>query len=462
MQTYKEEKKEKMQTIRKIYVVLLALMAVPCVYSAPRLTVVIAVDGLRSDNMEYMRDYWLPGGLRILQEEGVQSQVTFDFNVQGDEETLATLLTGVQPSVHGLSMNHCFSRKDRQVHSFFEDKSEQGIGTKEQVSLHNMPVPTLSDMFRLRYGKYAKIYAVGLRSSPALVMAGHSANGCCWLDGSTHKWVTSTYYASGLPSAADAENMSNRKTTPFTPSMQNSMAVDLALRIQQEEQLGKDEMPDLLLLQCNVLQNDAVTDCIQGKNEEDYHQALNQYFGFLLEQLQKRVGKGNVQFVVIGIPRHGQSAEQLERIGIPVRDFNLGRAAALTSVYLMAIYGYERWIDGSYGQSVYLNRKLIEEKGLDLQKIQRQVADFMMDFEGVQAAYPRHEALQVAELTRGLAKDYIGDVVVSLQPSWRMMADEQTETDHVIDSRPDCPLYCLGGELPAAMAATDLVRIVLK
>ncbi|MBP5476602.1 MAG: alkaline phosphatase family protein [Paludibacteraceae bacterium] len=443
--------------------VLLSAMAV-C--ATPRLTVVIAVDGLRADNIEYMHNYWLPGGLRTLQEEGGKSQLTFDFNVQGDDETLATLLTGVQPSVHGLSLNHCFSRKSQTVYSFFEDKTEQGIGTKEQVSLHNMPVPTLSDMYRLRYGKFTKIYAVGLQPSAALLLGGHSANGCCWLDSNNHKWVTSTCYSTGLPAAADADNISKRKEDSYEMPKCNSMVVDLALRIQQEEQLGKDETPDLLMLQCSVLRPSTTTDCIQGKDEEDMHQALNQYLGFLIEQLQKRVGKTNVQFVVMGIPRHGQSAEQLERVGIPVRSFNLSRAAALTSVYLMAIYGYERWIEGSYGQSVYLNRTLIEEKGLDLQKIERQVADFLMDFDGVQAAYPRHEALLVPELTRGLAKAHTGDVVVSLQPAWRMMADEETETDHVIDSQPDVPLYLLRNDekatLPTSMRAVRLIQLLLQ
>ena len=312
-----------MQTIRKIYFALLLLMAAVCVCGTPRLTVVIAVDGLRSDNMENLRNFLLPGGLRIMQEEGKQSQLTFDFNVQGDDETLATLLTGVQPSVHGLSMNSVFSRKDKQVHSFFEDKTEEGIGTKEQLSLRGMPVPTVSDMYRLRYGKYAKIYAIGLQPSSALVMGGHSANGCCWLDRKTCKWVTSTYYSSGLPSAADAENMNKRKDTSFSPSMCNSMAVDLALRLQQEEKIGMDDVPDLMLLQCRVTESDAVTDCLHGKYDEDHYQALNIYLGFLFEQLQKRVGKTNVQFVLVGIPRHGQSSEQLESVGIQVRPFML-------------------------------------------------------------------------------------------------------------------------------------------
>ena len=68
---------------------------------------------------------------------------------------------------------------------------------------------------------------------------------------------------------------------------------------------------------------------------------------------------------------------------MPVQYFNVDRAAALTATYLMALYGTERWVDGGYGQSIYLNRSLIEQKHLSLPQLQQQVAAFLMDFEGI-------------------------------------------------------------------------------
>ena len=78
---------------------------------------------------------------------------------------------------------------------------------------------------------------------------------------------------------------------------QTSSAETTYTQIDQEtavEMMGKDDTPDLLLLHFSLERESAVTDCIQGKDEEDIHQALNQYTGFLIEQLQKRVGKENV------------------------------------------------------------------------------------------------------------------------------------------------------------------------
>ena len=70
----------------------------------------------------------------------------------------------------------------------------------------------------------------------------------------------------------------------------------------------------------------------------------------------------------------------------------------------MALYGHERWVDGVYGQSIYLNRTLIEQKRLNLETIQRQVANFLMDFEGVQIAMPGHEAMTYPALGSSLCK----------------------------------------------------------
>ena len=115
--------------------------------------------------------------------------------------------------------------------------------------------------------------------------------------------------------------------------------------------------------------------------------------------------------------------------------------------YLMALYGHERWVDGVYGQSIYLNRTLIEQKRLNLETIQRQVANFLMDFEGVQIAMPGHEAMTYPALGSSLCKRHTGDVVYLLQPGWRMMQDEKKTVDHVIDDNPASPLLLWSGAI---------------
>ena len=245
-----------------------------------------------------------------------------------------------------------------------------------------------------------------------------------------------------------------------------AVVIELALAIQQTEKLGLDATPDLMMLQLNTISPAAQTDQIASAEQEDMYLRLNQDLGFLMEQLDRRIGHANYQILVVGRPILGISAAALSDIHMPVQSFNADRAAALTGTYLMALYGHERWVDGAYGQSVYLNRTLIEQKRLNLETIQRQVANFLMDFEGVQIAMPGYEASRYPILGATLSKRHTGDVVFMLQPGWRLMQDEKQIEDRVIDDNPVSPLLFWTGTLrpmpQGKMDATDIVDLIFK
>ena len=132
----------------------------------------------------------------------------------------------------------------------------------------------------------------------------------------------------------------------------------------------------------------------------------------------------------------------------------------------MALYGHERWVDGGYGQSIYLNRTLIEQKRMSLETIQRQVANFLMDFEGVQIAMPGHEAMQYPLLGSTLCKKHIGDVVFMLQPGWQLMRDDKRAIDKVIEDSPISPLLFWSGTLRSmpqgTLDATDVLSLIIN
>ena len=128
----------------------------------------------------------------------------------------------------------------------------------------------------------------------------------------------------------------------------------------------------------------------------------------LMNQLILRVGRYNLQLLVVGTPQ-----------GNKISTFNIDRAAALTSTYLMALYGHERWIDGGYAHSIYLNKSLIEAKRLSLSEIKNQVCTFLMDFEGVATAYPLEQAMMLDHTKEFVNKHCSGDVIVTLEPHWQ-------------------------------------------
>ncbi|MCM1353803.1 MAG: DUF4105 domain-containing protein [Bacteroides sp.] len=484
------------------------LLSLPLCAASPRLTVVVCVDGLNQQCLDELRDYWQPGGIRTLNEEGHKAEVTFPQLVYGGAETLATLCTGQLPCTHGVSADTWFSRTDRKVHPIFEDNEAVGIGTDIRISPRNLLTPTITDEFRMRYpSARSKVYAVALHPEAAVVLAGHSANAVAWLDAKEQRWVSSGFYAEGLPSAADRMNVNGRiaqiaerewvprmdintymhptedeirhkgfhyqsaKVLPNTP-VANELVVELALALQEEQRLGTDIQPDMLLLQLTVVSPSATSDVLRSAEQEDMYLSLNQNLGFLMEQLTKRLGKDNFRMVLFGKPVHGQGIDVFDQAGLTVHRFNVDRAAALINTYLMAMYGHERWIDGGYLHSIYLNRTLIEQKKISLTELQRQVSGFLLEFEGVEAACPVTEVplLQgeygISLLRNTWNKRTFGDVVFSLQPLWLVGEDRAKSQTYMVERCPVVPfMLWTAGQVtlpPASLQATQVKQYILQ
>ena len=254
--------------------------------AAPRLTVVAVVDGLTAENLTTLRPYWQKGGLRTLSEEAFQTTVSYPHLVYGGNETTATLVTGTTPDRHGYTMDRYFLRRDRRVHAMLEDESMRGIGTSIRVSANALLSQTMTDKMRLLYPE-AKIYAIGIQPQTTVLLAGHAANACCWIDPNTRQWVATAAYTEGLPSAAYEQNKSGRIETlaarQWTPRMDipayttptaqerkksfsyevgsvlskapeaNTLVIELALALQEEQRLGMDATPDMLMLHLKPL-----------------------------------------------------------------------------------------------------------------------------------------------------------------------------------------------------------------
>jgi hypothetical protein len=218
-------------------------------------------------------------------------------------------------------------------------------------------------------------------------------------------------------------------------------------------------------MQMTTLSPKASSDAILSAEQEDMYLGINQDLGFLMDQLNQRIGKSNYQLLVVGRPIKGHNAQMYEMAGIPVQHFNIDRAAALTSTYLMAIYGHERWVDGGHGPFIYLNRTLIEQKRLSLETIQRQVANFIMDFEGVQVAFPIHEAIR-SEHSQSIYRKLAGDVFFQLQEHWILDTNDNKQYDHVIQSSPTAPLLLWSTTLRSfptqELDATDIKSLLIN
>ena len=500
------KKRTPITTTNKRLVILVAtiLYSVSSVIAEPRLTVTICIDGLSSEAMNELRGYWQQGGLRTLDEEAHESSLSFPHVVYGGSETLATILTGTTPDQHAVSSDYYFSRQDRKVHSIFADDEQKGINTDLRMSPTALLAPTLTDEFRMTHSDKSKIYAIGINATNTMLLAGHSANACVWLNQQNLQWATTGYYSEGLPSAADKMNVSGRieelasqswiprmdismymhptpaeKKKPFnyvqkdiiykSPAA-NTAVIELALNLQKQTSLGTDSHADLLLLELNVSSPASRSDLLETAEQEDLYIRLNQDLGWLMEQLEKRIGKNNYRIIVFGKPEYGKGTATLKKANLNAGYFNTERAAALCNTYLMAIYGHERWIDGGYGNSIFLNRTLIEQKKIRLSDIQQQVSSFLLEFEGTKTAFPITSVPLIPnggeeeKLRMSLNKHTAGDVVFTLEPLWMFGEDENKRLDKIAEADPTAPLLLWTTEITSMperkLSATEVKNLI--
>ena len=487
----------------------------------PRLMVCVVVDGLNQDNLQRMQHYFDKGGFRLLQEEATfYEAVTFPQQTFGGDETMATIATGTVPVVHGISASTVFDKNTRKSHPSLEDKHEQGIGTDEKTSPRELKAPTFSDMHRMQWGKDAKIYAVGIQAQPTILLGGHSADAAVWMDTRQCGWATSTYYPYGLPSEAYQMNAegtfrvrATEEWTPRFPTMglyltpseeekkvggfayraytentkgktnaslfhmpsANQLVVDLAIRLVQTKELGKDLTPDLLCLQLTTVTPNAHADIFSSAEQEDMYMRLNETMGQLMDALQKHVDPHHLMLVLVGRPIHGMVNTQIQKARIQTGDFDASRAAALINTYLMALYGQERWIDGTHLNQIFLNRPLIEKKKINLSELQRKTADFLMEFEGVKMAYTASEipllANDVYGETKALRHSFYrpngGDVVFTLQPGWNLVDERKKTVDCIAEPHPSVPCFVLTkdrthSQISQTVTATQIAPFICK
>jgi hypothetical protein len=335
----------------------------------------------------------------------------------------------------------------------------------------------------------AKVFGIGLRESSAILSAGHAANAAYWFDNSTGTWMTSSYYIPALPEWVNdfnamkfsdaylnstwnllkplnyyadclpdsnsfemgfnninyfpydlkklrSKNLFNFKNdysllreTPFG----NSFTTSFAIRLIKNEHLGKGDATDYLSI-CY-----SATDYIGhrfGPSSVEMGDAilrLDDDIKNLLTFLNDSIGKKNVLIYFTAAHGISEIPAVLEKNRIPSGYFQQNQALQLLRSYLNAVYGEGDWVKGYSEKQIFLNRTLIEDARLSLDDVQKKVARFLVQFTGVQAAYP-YSAFETNDFGTGNLKRIInnfspqrsGDVIVILNPGW-----VEKESDYV-------------------------------
>jgi hypothetical protein len=465
------------------------LQAQPSV-ETPRLIVGLTIDQLRTDYLEAFSSlYGEKGFKRLWKEAMIIRNVQYGFSRRDRASVIASIYTGTTPSVHGIVGEQWLDVSTLRTIGCVDDVVYMGRNTSEHSSAANLLSSTITDELKVFTQHKAKVYAVSPFRDAAVISAGHAADGAFWVNQNNGKWCSTSYYGD-FPFWASAYNNNQApdshiasltwvptydvgrykflpvwNRTPFkyhfaddrnnkykllvTSPLVNDEVNSVAQQIIKTCSVGTDEIPDMLCLTYyGGYYNHQTSNTLEL---QDTYVKLDKSLASLLDMLDKSVGLQHVMFVISSTGYMDGDGADLPSYRIPQGQFSMKRCAALLNMYLMAIYGNGQYVEGYFGNELYLDHKLIEKKRIDLEAIQDKAASFLQQFTGVNEAYSAHQLLtgawnpHIDKIRKGYNKVHSGDLFVFAMPGWTMV-DEQNNTEKIIRSAyVPSPLIILGG-----------------
>lgn len=469
----------------------------------PRLVVGIVVDHMRGD---YLFRYWnqlSEGGFKRLINQGTfckNTRYNYLYSQTGVDH--ATIFTGTDPCYHGIISHGWFDRITEQTNIANEDTRQSivgGISHEGKVSAVNLLAPTLGDEMKL-INNHSKVFGVALKSEAAVFSAGHAADAAYWMEEKSGNFVTSTYYKDTLSNWVSDFNKKrfadfylNRSWTPYHEGKQvsvadkimgkvglsngffhdlskekkqkgykvlgatpfgNMLVKDFSIATIVNENLGKDDDPDLLTVNFSCL------DATQHQYEPfapemiDNIIRLDREIEYFLNFLDEQIGQENVLVFLTSNQTADYTPKMLDRENIPNGYYSTYNSVALLKSYFNILYGSGEWIKSYDSQQIYLNHRLIEDSKMNLDEVQDRAARFLIQFSGVSNAIAAHSLVN-ANFTHGVLqrvqRSYnqkrSGDILITLEPGWRHRVKDERDLVAQYSYNTQVPLIWYGWKI---------------
>jgi hypothetical protein len=298
-----------------------------------------------------------------------------------------------------------------------------------------------------------------------LIAAGHEADGAYWIDDLTGQWCSTTYF-DHMPwwlqrindqrnQVDDRDNLSWEPLFPLsyylylpyqssptlfqywisqfgknkfraykeTP-MANSEVCRIGLEALEKEQLGKDEYPDFLILNFQAGGHLDETGALSAVEVQDIYFRLDQEIATLLKAVDQQVGLDQTLIYVIGAGSPSSTSFTFDKKRSDQGEFYPDRCLSLLNLYLMALYGEQKWVTGYANQQIYLDRALIDQKGINYTQFSATAAEFLSEFSGVQRVITARQLLADGDASflhayqNSYYPDRSGDLMLEIKPGW--------------------------------------------
>ncbi len=457
----------------------------------PKLIVGIVVDQMKYD---YIYRYWNKlgnGGFKRLVKEGYEcSNTKYNYAPTVTGPGHASIYTGTTPATHGIVSNDWYDRGSHKTIYCVDDstvKSVGGTGKTGAMSPKLLLVNTIGDELKLATNFKAKVIGIALKDRGAILPAGHAADAAYWFDSKTGNWITSSYYMTQLPAWVEKFNAlkypmqynkqawntlldisqyteSTTDNTPYespykgemTPTFPhdfekiggkdfenirrspfgNTLSKDFAKEAIRSEQLGVDEVTDMLCLSFSA------TDYIGhqfGTNSietEDCYLRLDKDIEDFLTFLDQTIGKKNILLFLTADHGAVPNPRFLIDNKLNAGYFDPKDIEKTAKSYLQKEYNDSSLFEALGDQCIYLNQPLMESKKLSLVAITYGLSRAIAELPQISNAYPA-SVLNYDESTQkiihlfqlGYNTHRSGDVYYALLPNY-IESTNQRGTTH--------------------------------
>lgn len=431
---------------------------VVALHAKPKLVVGIVIDQMRYDYLTRFYSKFGSDGFKRLINKGFNCKNNhYNYVPTYTGPGHASIFTGTSPKNHGIIANYWYDKFEKEKVYCAGDSNVLAVGSDakaERMSPHRMKTTTFADENRLHTQMRGKTIGISIKDRGAILPAGHSANAAYWFRGKEEgDFITSTYYMNTLPKWVTDFNASNTaesylrewntlydintytesgndlnafekgfkgkenatfpydlaklkednsgfdiiKATPFG----NSIVADFAIKAIDAEQLGKDNITDVLTISFSSPDYIGHNFGVNSKEIEDTYIRLDKDLERLFKVLDTKVGVG--AYTLFLTADHGavEVPAYLQSVKIPAGYFNKNEFNKKLNAFLIKEFTASDLIENISNDQIFLNKSRLKELNLSLENVKSTIVNEVINYKHIDKVYSS-QTMQNASFSSGI------------------------------------------------------------
>ncbi|MDR2927838.1 MAG: alkaline phosphatase family protein [Cytophagaceae bacterium] len=468
----------------------------------PKLILSIVVDELDNDHLLLLQSSFSERGINRLSCEGFRFMAATSSDFSGYPGTrITSLYSGVTPSEHGIIGEQWY---DYRGNRFTDPVSFNNKHSLYEAVRNNMS-RTVGDYLKSFFGSEAGVAALSVNAPWMVHTVGYTSDSfyafdeetgafrnalnndsAVWVNEFNSRYSTAGYlsrqwgpvkditayveyryksdderarFRSFLYDMNDEGSFRRIAGSPYV----NTLLRDFTVAFLVNSGFGSDNVPDMLSICFTTRPFTETNGTILPVEKEDMLLRLDAEIASLIDFLDIEYGRNNYLIMLTSGAAGALDQSTSGRQGVSSGYFDGTKTMALLNLYLMAVHGQGKWVNGYCDGTIYLNRQLIEQENLSLKEFQEEVARFMLEVAGITKAVPTYDFFLNTHCDAGIAKNMFtkrtGDVYLSLLPGWQTPVSTLGSRQNGTSGAQPVPFIFFGWKTAAGKAWQENVDI---